>query len=329
MRFVYQIVLTLGFIALWMPKAQAQLEPQSTYFMYNKLFYNPACAGSEQVPLIQVLYRKQWVGLEGAPTMGLFSWQKLILSDKVGVGTNLMYHSIGVHKRVHGDFAYSYNARLLNGYFYGGLQASFRYIQQNWADERLVATQAISLDPAVVPESVSKLIPNFGAGFYYTTDKYFVGMGIPRFVLNSVDLAEYGSKLSRESRHIYFMAGYNFEISKDVQLTTQFMGNYVKSQPFELDLNALATWSNKLVTGLTYRTGGDQNQFGESVDVLLGVYAREKLFISAGYDMTLTKLKKYSAGSVELGVRYYLRPPAKPNAIDKVEGTKPSSTDQG
>jgi type IX secretion system PorP/SprF family membrane protein len=288
----------------------AQLEPQATHFMYNQMFYNPATAGKFGVPVVQAMYRAQWVGLEGAPTTGLCSWQNRIMSDRVGVGANLMYNSIGVHKRVQGDFSYSYQTPLLNGVFSGGMQASFRYLQQNWADERLHATQSVVLDQAIPGVMTSKLIPNFGVGLYFETSNYYAGFSVPRLVDNSVDFAEYGAALSREPRHFYASAGFMHGLAGKAVMSYHLLGNYVKSQPFDLDINATLHWNQKLNAGLSYRAGGDQRNQGDALNVILGVQANDQLLISAAYDFTLSKLKAYSAGSVEVAVRYFIRPNA-------------------
>ncbi|MBK7970860.1 MAG: type IX secretion system membrane protein PorP/SprF [Bacteroidetes bacterium] len=47
--------------------AQAQFEPQFTQYMFNEMFINPAYAGSREQVAATMLYRNQWVGLEGAP----------------------------------------------------------------------------------------------------------------------------------------------------------------------------------------------------------------------------------------------------------------------
>ena len=50
----------------------AQQDPQYTQYMYNMSIMNPAYAGSKENMTGGVLYRKQWVEIEGAPTTGTF-----------------------------------------------------------------------------------------------------------------------------------------------------------------------------------------------------------------------------------------------------------------
>ena len=68
-----KIVLTtlLVFIACF--DVIAQQDPHYTQYMYNMNVINPAYAGSKESISLGVLYRKQWVNIEGAPQTLTFS----------------------------------------------------------------------------------------------------------------------------------------------------------------------------------------------------------------------------------------------------------------
>ncbi len=69
MKRIYLLALvTLGFV----PDVQAQQDPHYTQYMYNMSVMNPAYAGSKENLSMGLLYRKQWVDIEGAPTTGTF-----------------------------------------------------------------------------------------------------------------------------------------------------------------------------------------------------------------------------------------------------------------
>ena len=63
----------------------AQQEAQYTQFMYNKLSLNPAYAGSQGMPCISCIHRKQWIGFEGAPTSQIINFHMPAFRQKVGV----------------------------------------------------------------------------------------------------------------------------------------------------------------------------------------------------------------------------------------------------
>jgi type IX secretion system PorP/SprF family membrane protein len=304
MKFIF----TFLSFCLFVTTLSAQLEPSVSHFMHNKLFYNPATAGENTINTLHGLYRKQWIGFAGAPTIGLLSWQNAFAGDKIGVGANLLYHEIGIHKRTQADFAFSYRITLLNGTISCGLQSSFRHLQQNWADERLVGTQSVMLDQAIPGVQSSKIIPNFGAGIYYETERYYIGIAVPRMVKNDVDISEFGNQQGKEPRNFYQMAGFTHQIAPQVQMIYHVMGNYVVEQPFDLDINATVQFNRLFNAGLTYRLGGDEKQKGESIDVLAGVQVNPLLMVSASYDMHLGGINSYQNGSIELLMRYTLQP---------------------
>ncbi|MGI8893311.1 MAG: type IX secretion system membrane protein PorP/SprF, partial [Bacteroidia bacterium] len=52
--------------------AMAQQDPQFSQYMFNKLSFNPAVAGSKDAICMGALYRNQWVDSDGAPKTGIF-----------------------------------------------------------------------------------------------------------------------------------------------------------------------------------------------------------------------------------------------------------------
>lgn len=289
--------------------AQAQQEQQYTQFMFNKLGYNPAYAGSSDGPELVVLHRSQWLGLEGAPNGQAASYSHPMLNGRVGVGGNLARTQVGITTNTTFSLAYCYRIPVYKGVMGFGVQASLRQVRQNWADSRLQATQPILTDVAIPTDPQSKLAPNFGFGAYYDDSKFFVGISVPRLVQNNIDFAETGGILSREARTAFAMGGVKFPIAEGVELTAQTLLKYTKNTPFDADLNFNCLFQKRVLTGLTYRTGGGKTSAGgESLDLLAGVYITPKLFFALSYDIGLTKLRKFNNGSVEATVRFWLNP---------------------
>ena len=122
----------------------AQQDQQYTQFMYNKLGYNPAYAGSMGLVSATGLIRSQWLGLEGAPNTQLLSVDASLYEQRVGLGINIVRHSIGITNRYDFDAAYTYRVPVGKGRLGFGIQGTARYLNANFADERLIAIQAPS-----------------------------------------------------------------------------------------------------------------------------------------------------------------------------------------
>ncbi len=286
----------------------AQQEPQYTQFMFNKLAYNPAYAGTFESPTLTAIYRKQWIGLDGAPETQILSYNQRAANNRVGIGGNLVRNTIGISRSITLDVPYSYRIPVKRGFLSFALQFNVRHLYQNWADPRLNPTQ--KFDNAIPTDAQSKLLVNFGAGIFYSGYKWYAGVALPRLKDNNIDFADIDGVLSREVQHYNGMAGMTFDLHDDIELTPQFLVKYVPNAPPDADVNISVLVKKKFYGGVTYRTGGDTNGAGESVDALAGMQATENLFICLSYDIGLTRLRKYNNGSVEATVRWWFNPPA-------------------
>ena len=299
---------------LWGTTLRAQQELQYTQFMFNKMGYNPGFAGSFQSPTLVAVYRQQWMGIDGAPNVQALSYNQPLLNNRVGVGGNLVRASYGITRTLTFDVAYCYRIPVRQGYLGIGLQASLRHLYQNWTDERLITSRPD--DPAVPLEPKGKLLPNFGVGLFYNGPHWFAGLAAPRLVSNNIDFAENGGVLSRETQHLNGMAGAVFNISEDIEFTPQVLIKFVSNAPFDADINMSVMLKQKFYGGLTYRTGGESNGAGESLDALLGMQVTENLFFCLSYDIGLTQLRKFNNGSIEATARWWFNPPEGEEIID-------------
>jgi len=299
--------------------AQAQQEPQYTQFMFNKLAYNPASAGNFVSPVLTAVYRNQWMGLDGAPNVQLLSYHQPLLNERLGIGANLSRSSIGINRTFTLDLIYAYRIPMRLGHFCVGLQPSVRNFWQNWSDDRLYSPTPAGTDLAIPTERRSKWIVNFGAGLYYTNpDKgWFAGVAVPRIFPNNIDFTEHGGVLSREAFHLNAMGGLTFNPNDDLQIVPQLLLKYAHNAPFEAEFNTMLAIRQKFYTGLSYRAGGDTNGAGESIDVLAGIQATSNLFFCLSYDIGFTRLRKFSNGSMEVVVRWYVNPPEGSGDIEK------------
>ena len=109
-KFLFIIINVLTSLASF-----GQQEQQYTQFMYNKLGYNPAVAGSHELVCLTGIIRSQWLGLEGAPNTQVLSFDMPILNQRVGIGANITRNTIGISEKITIDGVYSYRFRLATG----------------------------------------------------------------------------------------------------------------------------------------------------------------------------------------------------------------------
>lgn len=92
-------------------KAEALLEPSSTMYFQNQYLGNAAMAGLDTGLHVNLAYRKQWAGIEGAPiTQNLTADYRA--TDRVGVGFHLMTDQAGLIDRTKAGLTYAYHLPL-------------------------------------------------------------------------------------------------------------------------------------------------------------------------------------------------------------------------
>lgn len=290
-----------------MTTVHAQQEAQYTQFMFNKLAFNPAYAGSHESPMLTAIYRNQWMGIDGAPKTQILSYSQPWLGERLGFGVNLTHTSIGISHIITADIAYCYRIKMRRGYLAIGIQFSPRSISQRWRDDRLYASTPAGTDIAIPTQDKNKWVINFGTGIFYNNDHWFAGFALPRIVKNNIDFVENGGELSREVRHFNGMGGLNIDVNEDLRITPQLLLKYVAHAPPDAELNVNALFLQKLLGGLSYRAGGEGA--GASVNVLAGFKATTNLFFCLTYDIGLTRLRHFHHGSIEATVSWDFNPP--------------------
>jgi len=297
-----KIILTLLLVMSMTMLVNAQQEAQYTQFMYNKLTLNPAYAGVRGMASLTALYRKQWMGFDGAPTSKLLSLDAPIFGDKVGFGLTISNQTIGIMNDWHATMAYSYHIKINDkSSFRFGLQGSMKFQGIDFADPGVFIQDQVD-NSIVVDETTQDYFINFGAGMYFTYDQFYAGISVPNFIPSEIGFNNPDADLIAETRqHYYFMTGVMVPLSSKINLKPALLAKYVQNAPFDMDVNLSLVYDLKMTFGLSYRIGGSGS--GDSVD-LLAMYQYNQIGIGLAYDYSLSELNDHSNGSFEVLVRY-------------------------
>ncbi len=286
---------------------QAQQEAQFTQFMFNKLSFNPAYAGSAEFASISAIHRSQWVGLEGAPVSQVVNFHTPLSNKRVGLGMTVLHDQIGPSTTWSYQLKYSYGFPVANGRLAIGLQGSLRNYRVNWS-----ATKAIQQGDAILnTEPTSRMLPNFGMGLYFQNQQFYVGASLPNILSGDIsfyDGTENSTDFSQEKQHFYLMGGLILPIGQSTKFKPAFLMKYTQNAPVSIDLNASFIFLEKLWLGATYRMGGDQfTQLGESLDAIVQYQLTQNIRAGIAYDFTLSKMRNYNSGTYEVVLDYYFR----------------------
>ena len=295
------LVSALLLIAL---SAGAQQEHQYTQFMYNKMLYNPAYAGTRGVPTVTSIYRNQWYAFDGAPSSALVSFHSPFLSPRVGASAVLSHNTIGLHRDFQFSLGYAY-AVVKNDDI--DLRVGISGMVRSLAIALDEANPLSVIDPSLDNQRIKNVNANFGAGIYFTYKNFlYAGFSVPRVVSNSIGInTTPGVTTAKEVPHYYGNVGAVLPVSKDVNILPAVMLKYVQNAPLSADLNVNAEFKEKYTVGVSYRTGGDGA--GESVDLLAYYRINQMMGVGAAYDLTLSQLNSYTGGSFELLLQFDLK----------------------
>lgn len=292
--------------------AQAQQQSLHTMFMFNKLLVNPAYAGYHEHPCATLHIREQWMGFTGAPKTQSLSIHAPLSSQRIGIGLNLQRRSIGVSSATTIDGIYDYRLPMGKGTLSLGVQASGRFLKVDYSNPDVKTVQDINLDPGVLNETDQKFLANVGAGIYYYTPSFYAGLSAPRLMSSDIDFELNNLFIAREQPHYYLMTGLALRIDHRMSFVPQIMIRYTESAPVDVDLNLGIRWWEDYSMGVTFRKGGVDDRLLESIDLIASARVLRGLRIGAAYDITMSELRQFSNGSLEVMMMYCFGEPAKP-----------------
>ena len=298
MKMIPQVTLALfAGILFWPNASKAQQDPMYTHYMYNTLSVNPAYAGSRDALTITGITRHQWVGLEGAPTTQTITTHTPILSEKLGAGLSFVSDRIGPISTAIFSADLSYQVKVsekANLSF--GLKGGFSYRQGNLSN--LQTTDA--LDPSFENNIQSDFLPNFGFGMYYSTERYYAGVSVPKLLQNNFSTGQAvvsSSDPAAEKRHYFLIGGAIFPISSALLFKPTTLVKVVENAPLEVDFTANFLIFEKVWLGAMYRSR-------DAVGALLGYQFTEQLKFGYSLDCATTRLISTQSGTHEVMLTY-------------------------
>ncbi|WP_020529854.1 PorP/SprF family type IX secretion system membrane protein [Flexithrix dorotheae] len=289
-----QIFLVL-FLSMGAYYCSAQQQAMYSQYLINGLAINPAYAGSRETLSGVVGYRKQWVGLNGAPSTFNLGIHSPIKKKNIALGVNITGDEIGITKTTGVFLSGSYKIKLNKGSLRFGLQGVFTNYTQNWSEINTIDEG----DNAFNLADESYFLQNFGTGLYWQSEKYFAGISIPLILSQDHGAKENGVVLS-SVRHYFMHAGTLIDLNKELKLKPSVMLKYVEGAPMQFDLNGMVILNNAFWIGASYRSM-------DGISLSTQFHTKKFLWFGYAYDFPLTDLNRVTTGSHEIfiGIDYY------------------------
>ena len=280
---------------------QAQQDPHYTQYMYNMSVMNPAYAGSKENLSMGLLYRKQWVDIEDAPTTGTFFGHTPV-GKNLGLGLSFIKDKISPveENNVYADISYTLNLGGEHKLAFG-IKTGLTFHKVGLFDD-VYPTLPDANDPAF-SENTSNSYFNIGSGFFYYTNKYYLGLSVPN-LMKSKHLDFNGREYGSEVSHYFLTGGYVFDINENLKFKPFFMMKSAFGAPTSLDLSSNFLFNQKFEVGATYRL---DDSFGAMVNYAL----TPNLKLGYAYDHIISDLNVTTPSSHEIILLFDLNFPRK------------------
>lgn len=244
----------------------SQQTPVLADYHYNTLLINPAYAGFHQNSEINLSGRTFLNNVEGTPSTVNLTYHGPLNNKNVGIGGMIVNDNIGVTSKtgVYGAYAYKLNLgynSFQNDWYYAPQALSFGIIAGVSYYKEDLLSLGLTDDPNF-QNNVSATVPSVGIGIHYNSKHFYAGISSPNLLESSFSSDENNINLSS---NVYINSGYRFYSSRYWLIEPSILLKYAKGAPWQLDMNFIFNYYNKIEFGVGYRTASTFN-------VLAGFY---------------------------------------------------------
>ena len=299
-----------------------QQDPYLTHYMFNKMQFNPAYAGSNGMICVSGIYHNQWTGLEdqtirytsggedksfnsglGAKTSGVAINAPIHWGQKLsfGVGATILQDNIGYENslKARGSFAARYR---ISRYSKISLGLDGGVLQKGIDGTKFIFRDP--LDKNIPDTRVAASKPNFSAGLFYTNERlndWYFGLSSTNLVNQRYSYSG-GNFSNRTGRHYYLITGLTLD---------GFVNPFLEFKPslllkhgntLQATLSGVAEYMQKFSGGLAYRTEAD------AASILLGYRMKNGMRVGYSYDLSLNALRNFHGGTHEIQINYCFMP---------------------
>lgn len=235
-------------LQLYSHKALAQQPFTFTQYMNNLTPVNAAYSALDDVANVNVVGRKQFIGINGAPQTFLFNGSVPIPSLTSTAGLIVLNDKYGPE-----------NLTEINAFFAKKIQLSSKtYLSTaiNGGFRVYKVTNVDASDPKFNGTDISQTEANLGFSVMLHSDNYYVGLSLPRLSLNTI-----GKSAQENSYYMntYYLTGaYLQALSSDFKFKPAALVTYSGSNlPVEFNVSGTLYVKDVVGVGVNYRSTND------------------------------------------------------------------------
>jgi type IX secretion system PorP/SprF family membrane protein len=270
----------------------AQQQGNLTNFLVNPMYYSSAYVGSTNYHEVNFVHRSQWVGFNNAPKNNYLNYHGSYKNKaKHGYGFSFMNETTGLLTKTGLYLNYGYQMKLGKKWKLGlGVRPGVAQYKIRFYD----AVIADAGDQVLSGSSFVGSAFDVSSGFRFYSEKLEFAGNIDHFLSKGITFTNYNQNLRN---HLNLYASYKWLIKKNFELKPTILVKYSQPVPLQTSILLQGTYKNTYSFGLAFRSD-------DAIGAYIAYRYKERLSISYGYDYSYTDIRKYSAGSHEIGISY-------------------------
>jgi len=249
----------LIFLSLISFTSVAQQDPLYSQYLLNPLMLNPAYAGLNNNFNAIVGYRTQWAGFEGHPQTFNASMHSSLVDNKVGAGMVVSNDQIGSVKTTEANLSFAYKLQFEKSTISFGMNAGMINFRSDYSALNIQDPTDFAFTGSERGTRV-----NLGAGIALKSEKYFIGLSVPRLLPSTFENG--AQEFELYNQHFYLMGAYMHYLNERVRLKPTLLLRGVSGAPVSVDLGFNINFNAVHTAGIFTR---NFNAYGVLLQTLL------------------------------------------------------------
>lgn len=281
--------------------SNAQQTPIYSQFFLNPYVYNPAFAGQNDRSVAFLSYRKQWIGIDGAPETSTLSFHTPAKRN-IALGGLVYYDKRGLLKSTTISLSFTYKAFLSEQQFISfGLSGG---VSMNNIQLDNINDPAILSDPALFDLVDNNLSPNASFGLRYHVKGFNLGFSLPSLFKREVVGVEQFTTVELDPIKNYtIMGSYKFPLGNgSLELEPHVLYRVTETLPNQWEVLTVLHLRDLIWIGGSYR-----QEYGATA--LLGMNIKDMFSVGYAYEFASTLVDGLPDGTHEIQLRINLGKP--------------------
>lgn len=290
------LLIHIGMLILILSNAQ-QLPTINHYFL-NTYYINPAYAGISGYTDAMFLYRKQWVGIPGAPETSFFSVDWSILSGIGGLGLQFTNdrNNIISNTSAYGSFAYKVNLspvqRLYFGISLGAINTSIDF-------DRIRAQNLTESTLFHYPDQ--RTLIDINAGIAYQYKAFRVGLSSLQLLQSATSFNNTYDKKGLNYglvRHFNLLFEYAYDFNDKFRIYPMVLLRSIQGQNIQMDMNVSLFYIKRYWLNASYR-------LQDALGFTFGFVIDKRFAVGYTYELpSFSRIGSVSNGSHEFMLKF-------------------------